>query len=326
MLKKLAAYAGALMLMLPGAAHGQDIELTLGHAHTEQGSYHMIALKFQEELANSGIKVTIFPNATLGGEIRMLQGVMTGAVDAIMVSHPALENQIPQFSVFSLPYLFEDIKHLHAVLHGEPGRKFLDILKDYGMTAFDWGSVYERSVAGRKAIRNVEDMAGLKVRVVQAPGFVKSYEALGAQPTAMAYGELFLALQNGVVDAAELTTGQVVSDGFAEAITHYSFTRTNYIPSLLVMSSDRFNSLPADAQEKIRAAAQKAMAYGFEYVLKEDQVGKAKLEERGVEFTSPEIAPFMEKARKAWPDILGAEAEQPAVKAFLAAAEEMRGQ
>lgn len=323
MIARLVACTAALLLSIAGAS-AQNIEISLGHAHTEQGSYHKIALKFQEELAKSGINVTIFPNATLGGELRMLQGVRTGSVDAIMVSQPSLENIIPEYRVLSLPYLFEDQDHLNAVLHGAPGRKLLDVLQNYGMVGFDWGSVYERNIAGSKAVKSIDDMAGLKIRVVQSPGFVKAYEALGAQPTAMAYSELFLALQNGVVDAAELATGQIISDGFAEVVSNYSYTRVNYIPTLMVMSANKFNSYPKAVQDKISAAAEVAMKYGYDYVLNEDAEAVKALEARGVQFWHPDLKPFIEKARSAWGDILGDTADNPDVKAFLAEAEKLR--
>jgi len=323
MFSKIAAALAALV-MTAGLAKAEDYNFILGHAHPETGSYHQIALKLQEELAKSNIGITIYPNATLGGELKAVQSIRSGAMDMAIVSQPAIENSVPEFRVLSLPYVFEDMDHASAVLHGPLGRKFLDILKPYNMVGFDWGAVYERSVAGTKSINSIDDMQGLKIRVVQSPGFVKTYEALGSQPTAMAYGELFLALQNGVVDATELATGQILSDGFAEVITHYSVTHANYIPSLLLMSGDKFTSLPADVQDKIRAAAEIAMKFGAEYVRNDDAEAVEKMKANGVVFSYPDLAPFMEKARTAWPAILGDQTSNPVIKEFLAEAEKLR--
>lgn len=322
MISKLLALVAALAATT-GAAFAQT-NFTLGHAHPERGSYHFIALKFQEELQKGGLDVTIFPDAALGGELKMVQSVRSGAADFAIVSQPAIENSAPEFRVLSLPHLFDGMDHASAVLHGELGRQFLDVLGKYDMVGFDWGAVYERSVAGTKAIESIDDMAGLKIRVVQSPAFVKAYEAFGAQPTAMAYGELFLALQNGVVDATELATGQIMSDGFAEVITHYSVTHTNYIPSLLIMSAAKFNSLSADEQETIRAAARVAMEYGAEYVRNDDAAAVETMKANGVVFSTPDIAPFMERARAHWDDILGDQADVPEVQTFIAEAEKLR--
>lgn len=324
MFNRIAATLVVLAMMASAAYAQQQYNFILGHAHPESGSYHKIALKLQEELAKSGITITIYPNATLGGELKAVQSIRSGAMDFAIVSQPAIENSVPEFRVLSLPYLFEDMNHAGAVLYGPVGRKFLDILKPYNMVGFDWGAVYERSVAGTKSINSIDDMNGLKIRVVQSPGFVKAYEALGAQPTAMAYGELFLALQNHVVDATELATGQIISDGFAEVITHYSVTRANYIPSLLLMSGKKFDALPADVQEKIRAAAEVAMKFGAQYVRDDDAKAVEKMKANGVVFSTPDLAPFMEKARAAWPEILGDQASSPAIKEFIADVEKLR--
>jgi tripartite ATP-independent transporter DctP family solute receptor len=307
-----------------GLAAAQEYNFTLGHAHPESGSYHKIALKLEEELAKSGIKITIYPGASLGGELKMVQSIRSNAVDFAIVSQPAIENSAPEFRVLSLPYVYEDMDHASAVLHGPLGRQFLDVLKKYDMVGFAWGAVYERSVAGTKSINSIDDMAGLKIRVVQSPGFVKAYEALGSQPTAMAYGELFLALQNRVVDATELATGQIMSDGFADVITHYSVTHANYIPSLLLMSAAKWGTLPQDVQDKIRAAAEVAMQFGAEYVRNDDAKAAEAMKAKGVVFAYPDLAPFMEKARAAWNDILGEEANKPEVQTFLAEAEKLR--
>ncbi|WP_173933942.1 TRAP transporter substrate-binding protein [Chelativorans sp. Marseille-P2723] len=323
MIRKLAAL-GAAMMMATGLAVAQEYSFTLGHAHPESGSFHQIALKLQDELAKSGVELIIYPDASLGGELKMVQSIRNGAVDFTIVSQPTIENSVPEFRVLSLPYIYEDMDHASAVLHGPLGRQFLDILKRYDIVGFDWGPVYERSVAGTKSIGSVDDMAGLKIRVVQSPGFVKAYEALGAQPTAMAYGELFLALQNGVVDATELAPGQILSDGFGDIVTHYSTTRANYIPSLLLMSAGKFESLPSDVQEKIREAAEAAMKFGAEYVRSDDTSAIEKMKERGVVFADPDLAPFMEKARASWDEILGEEAAKPEIQNFLAEAEKLR--
>src|SRR5690606_17390571 len=106
---------------------------TLGHAHPESGSYHFIALKLQEELQKSGLDVTIFANASLGGELKMVQSVRSGAADFAIVSQPAIENSAPEFRVLSLPHLFDNMDHASAVLHGDLGRQFLDVLGKYDM-------------------------------------------------------------------------------------------------------------------------------------------------------------------------------------------------
>lgn len=300
-----AVFAAMMLSAMPAMA--QEVEINLGHTHSEQGTYQFIAQKFQDLLkedVGDRVKVNIFANASLGGEIAMIQGARTGAVDGMIVSQPAAENTVAEFKVLSLPYLFNDWEEATAILNGEIGASMLEPLEKYGLLGYAWGGVYERNVASTRPINSIDDMKGFKVRVIQSQGYVKAYEALGSQPTAMAYGELFLALENRVVDGAELATDQTLTDSFAEVTKHYANTRVHFIPTLFLFSKVKLDAMPDDIRAAIEKATIGASEYASTFVRQENDAAAQKLADAGVTFTNPDLAPFMEAARGTWDSIL----------------------
>ncbi|MGO4839087.1 TRAP transporter substrate-binding protein, partial [Rhizobiaceae sp. 2RAB30] len=194
--------------------------LKIGHTLNPSSHYHVAAEKFKEVVeAKTGgqIKVSLFPQSQLGGEVKMLQAARVGAVDLVVTSSAPLENTVPEAAILSLPYLFDNLDEADKVLQGDAGRHFLDYLPSRGLVGLTFLSAIERSVyTSKKPIKTLADIANLKLRVLQSPTYVAAFEAFGAQPTPMAYSEVYLALQNGVVDGAENSPDTFVMDRMVE--------------------------------------------------------------------------------------------------------------
>lgn len=167
------------------------------------------------------------------------------------------------------------------------------------MVGLGWFSAIERDVFGDRAINSAKDMEGLKIRVIQSPGYVESYKALGAQATPMAYSELYLALQQEVIDAGETTPDQFVSDKFIEVSKYFNLTRINMLPALLIMSKSRWDSLSKDEQKMIREAADEAMAYARDYYKKVYDEGMKTMEEEGTVIVRPNDIESLVQATRA---------------------------
>ena len=321
-----AAFAGLMMLSGATAASAQQIQINIGHVLSEASSYQAGAKRFGEILAErtgGRVKVNLFPAGSLGGEIRLIQGARTGTVDAMVVGQPSIENTVTEYKVLSLPYLFDDTKQAYRILQGDVGKGLLDVLSKYNMVGLGWGGVFERNFASMKPIESMDSMKGLKVRVIQSPGYVQAYEALGSQPTPTAYAELFLALQNGVVDACELGPDQTVSDGFADVIRYYSHTRVHFLPSALIMSKVKFNALPKDIQPIVIEAGREAMLYAAEFHEKAVVAGIDAMKERKITFSEPPLEPFRAAAQKSWDRVIG---DVPDGKSILADIENAKKQ
>lgn len=290
--------------MITGA---QAIELTLGHVLTEDSHYHAAATTFAElveERTNGDVTVSIFPGGQLGGEVQMIQNARSGAIDVVVTGEPPIENTVPELAVLSLPYLFETVADANAALQGPAGDALLSYVDNHDLVGLSFLSVFERNVYGTKPVNSLEDMTGFKIRVIQGPGFVGAYEALGAQSTPMAYAEVFLALQSGVVDGAEASPEQLIQDNFVEATEVYNITKVHHMAALMVMSEASFGRLTPEQQEIVREAGREAGLASIAVYEANYAQGLEDLKAAGIEIIEPDLAPFIERARGAWDGLL----------------------
>ncbi|MEM0934438.1 MAG: TRAP transporter substrate-binding protein [Pseudomonadota bacterium] len=317
-LKHIFVGAAAAVSLSAGASQAQTYEMTLAHVLSDTSPYQVILNEFKtlvEERSGGDIAVEIQCCGQAGNEGRAIQSMRTGILTGGMVGGSTLETVVPAYRVLSLPYLFEDKAQAYEVLQSDMGREMLDLLGDFGMYGVGFGSIYERSVAAKAPARveSVADMEGLKIRVLPTPGFVEAYKAMGTQPTPMSYGELFMAIQNNVVDALEISPDAIVADGFYETVNSYTMTKAHQSTTVFVLSQSFWDGLPADVQELIQTAAEEAIAVGIEA---HDGLADAGLEtarEAGVEIIEPDLTPFMEAAKQSWDVIL---TDQPEATEF----------
>lgn len=305
-LKTIAAALGGLAL-LSGVALAQT-EITIGHVLSERSYYHVAGMKLKELLeARTGgkAKVNVQCCAALGNEGRIIQSVRTGVIDGGFFGLGSLESTVPEYRVLSLPYLFDDRAQAERILRGAMGERLLKLVEPHGMIGLAFGGIFERHIATRdRAINKVEDLRGLKIRVLQTPGWVQAYQAVGAQPTPMAYGEVFLAMQNGVVDAIEVSSDAMVADKFIEVTKNYALTRFHQSTTLFAVSQARFNAMPADIRDALRAVLPEAVQAGLDFHNKFGDEGLAAIRAKGIPVSEPDLRPFREASRKSWETIL----------------------
>lgn len=292
----------ALAAMLAGAvaagsaARAQEIELSLGHVLAESSHYHAAAEKMAElvEARSDGrIKINIFPSGQLGGEVKMIQAARVGTQDLVVTGEAPVENTVKEFAVFSFPYLFTSVEQANSVLMGPIGRDMLDMLPAHDLIGLDFISALERNIfTNGKRVETAADMQGLKIRVIQGPGYVAAYEALGAQPTPMSYSELYMAMQNGAIDAAENSPDVFLQDRFAEVSKIYSRTRIMYMPALILMSKASFDRLSSEDQALIREASAEASTYATAHYLKDYAASFETMKSGNVEVVEPDLASF----------------------------------
>jgi tripartite ATP-independent transporter DctP family solute receptor len=245
----------------------QVVELNLGHVVSTASTYHIAAVKMAEVAAqksNGQIKINVFPSAQLGNEPKQIQAIRTGTQDISIVSEAPLEATAKEYTVFSMPYVFADEAEARKILTGPVGREMLDMLDKYNMVGLEFICAMERDLMTTgKVVAKADDLKGMKVRVIPGPGYVATYKALGAQPTPTAYTELYMALQNGTVDAAENTPDTIINDRFIEVIKTASLAKIQYMPALIIMSKSKMASLSPEHQKIIREAAAEASKAGF---------------------------------------------------------------
>lgn len=268
------------------AASAQAVSLNIGHTLAPDSHYQVASTKLAEIAAkksNGQIKINVFPQSQLGGEVKMIQAARTGGLDMFITAQAPLTNTIKAYSLFDMPYLFDGIDQANKVLSGPVGKEFLDMLPKYSLVGLGWLSVMERNVFSSKPIRSGADMDGMKLRVMQSPGYVKAYEAFGAQPTPMAYGDVYMALQQGVVDGADTSPDQFVMDKFVEVSKYYNITKLHYLPALLIVGKPSWDKLSAEHKKILQEAASEALAESRAYYRKSYDDSIANMKKAGVQ-------------------------------------------
>ncbi|MEP9377338.1 TRAP transporter substrate-binding protein [Aquabacter sp. CN5-332] len=311
--------SSALLLASTAFASAQTIELNAGHVLTTASHYHAAAAKLAELVAEKSkgqIKINLFPAAQLGGEVKMIQSVRTGTQDIVVTGEAPLENTVKDYTVFSFPYLFSSVDDANKTLQGPIGKEMLELLPQYGMVGLGFISALERNVfTNGRVVKTAADMKGLKIRVIPGPGYVTAYTALGAQPTPMAYTELYMALQNGAVDAGENSPDLFLQDRFIEVSKTFSFTKIMYMPALIIISKAKFDSFTPEQQKIFREAAAEAVKFAIDHYKKDYAAAIETMKAGGkVQIIEPDLASFRATAPEVYAALLK---EFPQAKPWL---------
>ena len=274
------------------------VELNLGHVLTPGSHYDAVATRMAEIVerkSNGTLKIKVFPSGQLGGEVKLIQAARTGAISLAVIGEPPLETTVKEYGLFSMPYLFPDLAKANQAMQGTFGKHMLSYLDQHGLVGLGWISSLERNVYGRRKIEKPADLDGMKIRVIQSPGYIKTYEMLGAQPTPMAYSEVFLALQTGVIDGGEASPDTMIDDKFAEVSKYYNLTKTHYMPAILIMSKSRMDKLSPEHQKILRDAAGEAVLHGVDVYTASYNKSLEQIRKQGVEIVTPDLNLFRAK-------------------------------
>jgi tripartite ATP-independent transporter DctP family solute receptor len=247
--------------------------------------------KFAElvnERTDGRIKIEVFPSAQLGDEKSVLEQVQLGAIDFTRINASPLAEFNDQFSALNLPYVFDSDEHLWNFLEGEAGKKLLTDLeqsKMRGLAYYDSGS---RNFYSTKPLKSIEDLEGQKIRVQQSKITMDLLAALGASATPMPYGEVFSALQTGIIDGAENNLPSIDSSNHYEEAKSIIMDHHQRIPEVLLMSKATWDKLSDEDKEIIQQAATDSVVTQKEAWAKLEQESEKKLKEAGVEFIEVE--------------------------------------
>ncbi|WP_236975700.1 TRAP transporter substrate-binding protein [Membranihabitans maritimus] len=260
------------------------------------------AIEFLNEkvVENSGgkMELKIYPSSQLGSEREVLELLQIGSVAMTKVSAGTMANFSPKYKVLGVPYLFRDADHGWEVLEGEIGKEILESGQDYllkGLCFYDAGS---RSFYTKdKPIRTADDVEGLKLRVMNDQMAIEMVNMLGGSATPMSFGELYTALQQGVVDGAENNPPSVVSSNHYEVCKYYSLDRHTFLPDVLVIGTRVWESLSAEEQSWLMDAAEKSLVAEKQYWEEAVESDMKYLREQGVEIIQPDTESFREKTR-----------------------------
>ena len=250
-LLKLSA-ATLLSLAVTTAAYGADFTLTFAHVLTEDTPNARAAVKFKEEVeakSDGRIEVNIRPAAQLGGDVEIIEQAQMGLVDIAIPPTGNLANFNEKMYLFDLPFLMNDNAAMARVLDGEVGTELLGTLDSNNLHGIAmWGAGFRHMTNNLRPINGPDDLKGVKMRTLQAPTILSTYRAYGANPTAMAYVEVYNGLQQGVVEGQENPLANIASMKFYEVQKYMTLTGHAYHTYAAVMNKAKWESLPEDLQ------------------------------------------------------------------------------
>lgn len=309
----------------PAASSDEVYTITLTHSTTEETSQQAGSLAFKEYVeANSDgrLSVNIFPNSQMGGDREQLEGLQEGSITMVTCGSAATVNFVQSAIVFDLPFAFASNEEVLATF-GDAD--FLEAISaEYAQSKFKFMGISGldfRATTSNMPIETPDDLSGFTIRVMENQYHMATWKALGANPTPLAFNELYTALQQKTVDGQENPVELIYAQKFYEQQEYV--TKTKHIPQNLVwvMNIDFYNNLPADLQAVVDAGAAAAMDAAYEFTTSNQATYEAELTSMGVtinELSAEQIAVFAEKTQEVW-EMIEADSSPEVYNAYVAA-------
>ncbi|WP_207890541.1 TRAP transporter substrate-binding protein [Rubrobacter taiwanensis] len=239
-----------------------------------------------EERTEGRLQVRIFPNSQVGDDLQMMNALQSGTLEMTYPSTSPATGIVPELAVFDLPFLFPSPEAADEVLDSELGQEMLDRFDGTGIKALAFAeNGYRQLTNSQRPVESPDDVRGLDLRVMENPIQVDIWRTLGANPTSMAFGEVFSAMEQGVVDGQENPWSTILTSNFYEVQGYGSETRHVYTPFIIMISEQFWNELPGEYQELIQEAAEKTRDYQRIISREYDQWSKERLRDEGMEIT-----------------------------------------
>jgi len=295
------AMALGAVMVLAGCAGGgtttadEPRTLLLGHGAAPGNPRTIAAELFSErvaELSDGTLEVQVQGAEQLGSDAEMMVSITSGTLDMTANSQGAVSALVPEIALFGLPFLFDSSEHAYMVVDGEIGDEIAALAENSGFKVLAWWDNGIRDITNSKRpINTPEDLAGLKIRTPEDPMTVDIFNALGANPTPLAFGELYLALQQGAVDGQENPVTNVKSAKLQEVQSDLAITGHKYEVTPFIISLSTWNALSAGQQDAVQTAANEAR--DEQRSLMVTQIKEIYEEfESVLEITRPELDPF----------------------------------
>ena len=303
-MKKLAALAlgmaAAVSLTGCGSLTGGRRIIRISHAQSETHPEHLGLLAFKdyvEEKLGDKYEVQIFPNELLGSAQKAIELTQTGAIDFVVAGTANLETFADVYEIFSMPYLFDSEEVYKSVMQDtEYMENVYESTDEAGFRVVTWYNAGTRNFYGKSPIRTPEDLKGKKIRVQQSPASVEMVKSFGAAAAPMGFGEVYTAIQQGVIDGAENNELALTNNKHGEVAKYYSYNKHQMVPDMLVANLKFLNSLsPEDYQVFKEAAALSTEVEMEEWDKSVQEAKRIASEEMGVEFIDVDVEAFKEK-------------------------------
>ena len=284
----------AVSLFAGGSSEAQPkpIALKLAETHpqdypTTKGDYEFARLV--KERTNGRIIVEVFHSKQLGEEKAVIEQVQLGAIDITRVSISPVSAFVRDLDAFQLPYLYRNVDHQWKVLNGAIGEEIFKKLEPFNFVGLGWFEAGSRNFYTKKLVKTTADLKGMKIRVQQSPLMVGMVEGLGAVATPLAFGEVYSALQTGVVDGAENNWPSYLSTSHYEVAKYLITDEHTRVPEIIIGSKKVFDKLSKEDQAIIKKAAKDAVPYQINLWNDYEKMAEKTVREKGSTIT--EVSP-----------------------------------
>ncbi len=301
----------AILCTSPPASAKPELVLKLGHGLPTTHPVHKAMLFMAERVdakSEGQMKVEVFPSEQLGTEKECIEALQLGYMAMTKTSSAPMEGFIPKMKIFGVPYLFRDAEHFWKVLNGPIGKELLlagEPKRLRGLCYYDAGarSFYTKD----RLIETPADLAGLKVRVQNSIMSMKMVQAMGGSPTPISFGELYTALDQGVVDGAENNAPSLRTSRHYEVCKYYILDEHTCLPDIVVVSTRVWNHMTPEQQTILQEAADESVVYQRKLWTEAEEADLKVVEEAGVTVVRPDKVPFRESVRSVWKEFEGTE-------------------
>jgi len=267
-----ASVFAAPIVMRLAETHPQDYPTT-------KGDYEFARLV--KERTNGRIVVEIFHSKQLGEEAAVIEQVQLGAIDMTRVSISAVSSFVRDLDAFQLPYLYRDAAHMWKVLDGPIGQEILKKHEAFNFVGVGWFESGSRNFYTKKPVKTVGDLKGMKIRVQQAPLMVGMVEALGAVATPLPYGEVYSALQTGVVDGAENNWPSYLTTSHFEVAKYWISDEHTRVPEITVGSKKVFDKMSKEDRAIVLKAMKDTQPFQFKLWVDFEKVAEKAVRDKG---------------------------------------------
>lgn len=323
-LVKALGYLFLLALCSMNASAAEKVTLKLAHNLERSHVVHQALEKLAQEvnqLSAGKMTIRIYPGSQMGNARETLELLQNGALDMTKGSASDLESFDKVYAIYNLPYLFKDQAHFNRVVFGDVGREIMQSTKSKGFFTLSAYVAGTRSFYGKKPITHPDDLKGMKIRVQASPTTLRMVELLGGSPTPISFGEVYTAMQQGVVDGAENNVPSWVQTRHIEIARVFSEDEHASIPDFLVISSKTWDKLNPEQQHILLTAAKNSEQFQQKLWDDIDAQTREQAKAMGAQFVTVDKAPFRAAVKPLYDDFAKDPEQAALLEKFAAAAQ-----
>ncbi len=304
----------------------ETVQIRLGHVTQKTHPYHLAAEHFAEQVeeqSGGSLKIELYPARQLGGDVEMLEMLQNGSLEAGFISSSVFSGSTPVMDGLQLPFLFDSYEVFGKAIQSETAGKMLNRLEEINLKGLGINESGMRHMGSNVSpIQSLEDMDGLSIRVAESPLMQSIFTTLGADPTSMAYGEIYSALQTDVIDAHEANLETYVSENLHEVTEYITLTKHFPWPNVNVFNLDFYQSLSDENQQILDKAGEETQSWILKKLVEIDEEALQELDNKGVHVEElKDITPFREEVEPVYEEYAK---KDPLIEEFINTVEEIK--